>query len=122
MIDAMNQYKPGGGLFDLGDGTASEEVAKRLPGARIVKAFNTMNYETLRTEGKPPGPGRLVIFVAGDDTDAKAEVSQLVDEIGFTAVDTGSLRDGGRRQEPGSAIYNTPLTEDQAREILESMG
>ena len=121
VIDAMNQYRPGGGMFDLGDSTASEEVAKRLPGARIVKAFNTMNFETLRTEGKPAGPDRLVIFVAGDDTDANATVSRLIEEIGFAALETGPLRGGGRRQEPGTSIYNKPLTVDRARAILGSM-
>ena len=121
VIDAMNQYRPDGGLFDLGDSTASEEVAKRLPGARIVKAFNTMNFETLRTEGKPSDPNRLVIFVAGDDTDANATVSRLIEEIGFAALETGSLRDGGRRQEPGTSIYNKPMTVDRARAVLGSM-
>ncbi len=121
VIDAMNQYRPDGGLFDLGDSTASEEVAKRLPGARIVKAFNTMNFETLRTEGKPSDPNRLVIFVAGDDTDANAAVSRLIEEIGFAALETGPLRDGGRRQEPGTSIYNKPMTVDRARAILGSM-
>ncbi len=121
VIDAMNQYKPGGGMFDLGDSTASEEVAKRLPGARIVKAFNTMNFETLRTGGKPAGPDRLVIFLAGDNPEANATVSRLIDEIGFAPLETGPLRDGGRRQEPGTPIYNKPMTVDQAREILESM-
>ena len=121
VIDAMNQYRPDGGLFDLGDSSASEEVAKRLPGARIVKAFNTMNFETLRTEGKPSDPNRLVIFVAGDDTDANTTVSRLIEEIGFAALETGPLRDGGRRQEPGTSIYNKPMTVDRAREILGSM-
>jgi predicted dinucleotide-binding enzyme len=121
VIDAMNQYNPDRGLFDLRDSTASEEVAKRLPGARIVKAFNTMNFATLRTEGKAAGPDRLVMFVASDDAGAKAAVSNLIGEIGFAAVDTGSLRDGGRRQEPGSAIYNKPMTVNQAKEILSSM-
>lgn len=121
VIDAMNQYKQGGGLEDLGDGTASEVVAERLPGARIVKAFNTIHYERLRSEGKPAGPDRLVIFVAGDDVEAKRIVSGLINEIGFAAIDTGTLRDGGRRQEPGSPIYNKPLTIDQAQTILASM-
>ncbi|MDA1095787.1 MAG: NADPH-dependent F420 reductase [Chloroflexi bacterium] len=121
VIDAMNQYKQGGGLQDLGDGTASEVVAERLPGARIVKAFNTMHYETLRTAGRPAGTDRLVIFLAGDDARAKETVAALIDGIGFDTVDTGSLRDGGRRQEPGSPIYNKPLTIDQARAILASM-
>jgi predicted dinucleotide-binding enzyme len=46
VIDAMNAYGPHG-VVDLGNSTSSEEVSKQLPGARLVKAFNTMYYETL---------------------------------------------------------------------------
>lgn len=49
VIDATNPYSGTGGMIDMGDSTSSEEIAKRLPGARLVKAFNTMYFETLRT-------------------------------------------------------------------------
>jgi predicted dinucleotide-binding enzyme len=64
---------------------------------------------------------RLVLFVAGDDREAKAMVLQLIEEIGFAPVDTGSLRDGGHKQEPGSPIYNVPMTAGRAREELAGM-
>lgn len=121
VVDAMNPYSADGEVMDLGRKTSTEEVARRLPGARLVKAFNTMYYHTLATEARPPGPERLVLFVAGDDADAKVVVSQLIDQIGFTAVDTGSLVEGGRKQQPGSAIYNRPMNEQQAREALHMM-
>ena len=54
-------------LINLGNSTSSEEVAKEFHGARIVKAFNTMYYETLWTEGRKSKDDRLVLFVAGDD-------------------------------------------------------
>lgn len=94
-------------------------IARHLPGTRVVKAFNTMYYETLRT-----GAGRedrLVLFVAGDDAEAKAVVSRLIEEIGFAPVEVGTLADG-RKQEPGSPIYNVPMTEDEAREALAALG
>jgi 8-hydroxy-5-deazaflavin:NADPH oxidoreductase len=121
VIDAMNQYGPQG-IIDLGEGTASEETAKRLPGARLVKAFNTMNFQPLGSEGRPSAPEdeRLALYVAGDDAEAKAVVAKLIDEIGFTAVDTGSLREGGKRQEPDSAIYNRPMAAAEARRVLNS--
>jgi len=118
VIDAMNHNTSTGDVHDLGSSTSSEEVAKRLPGTRIVKAFNTMYFETLRTGGRKEPKDRLVLFVAGDDAEAKAEVSKLIEDIGFAPVDTGSLREGGRLQQPGSAIYNKPLTTEQAQKLL----
>lgn len=75
-----------------------------------------MYYETLRDGGRPSGEDRLI--VAGDDINAKAEVSKLIEDIGFVAVDTGSLREGGRKQQPGSPIYNNPMTVETARKRL----
>lgn len=122
VIDAMNPYAEGGGVVDLGDSTSSEETAKRLPGARLVKAFNVMHWERLRDEGRPEAPpdDRLAVFVAGDELEAKRVVAGLINEIGFTAVDTGSLREGGRTQQPGSPIYNVPITGSEARKMIEA--
>jgi predicted dinucleotide-binding enzyme len=119
VIDAMNPYSAEGEVMDIGHRNSSEEVARRLPGARLVKAFNTMYYHTLATEARPSGADRLVLFVAGDDADAKAVVSRLIEQIGFASVDTGSLREGGRKQQPGSPIYNKPMTVPEARRALQ---
>jgi len=118
VIDAMNNYTSTGDVQDLGSSTSSEEIAQRLLSARLVKAFNTLYFETLRTSGKTEPKNRLVLFVAGDDAEAKAVVSKLIEEIGFAPFDTGSLREGGRLQQPGSPIYNKPLTVEQAQKIL----
>jgi predicted dinucleotide-binding enzyme len=123
VVDAMNYYERRDGRIDFDGLTSSEVVARYLPNSRLVKAFNTMYYQTLRTEGRPSAPTeeRLVLFVAGDDGEAKAVVSRLIEEIGFAPVDTGSLRDGGRKQEPGSPIYNVPMTAGRAHEELAAM-
>jgi hypothetical protein len=119
VIDAMNPYDEDFELEDLGNRTSSEIIKTLVPGARLVKAFNTLYYKRLASEGKPPGSkDRLTIFIAGDDAQAKAAVSKLIDEIGFDAIDTGSLVEGGRKQQPGSAIYNVPLTARDAKETL----
>lgn len=120
VIDAMNPYKSDFSLYDLGDSTSSEETAKRLPGARLVKAFNTIYFEHLATRGRTdlPVDERHAIFVAGDDAEAKKTVARLIEEIGFTPVDTGSLREGGRKQQPESSIYNKPMTGREARAAL----
>ena len=118
VIDAMNPYSAVGRVMDLGESSSSEEVAKRMPGARLVKAFNTMGWNTLASGSRPAHEERLVVFIAGDDAAAKAEVAKLIDEIGFASIDTGSLREGGRRQQPGSRIYGRPMTVREAKQIL----
>jgi predicted dinucleotide-binding enzyme len=120
VIDAMNPYGPGGEVLDIGGTTSSEEVRKRLPGARLVKAFNTIYYQHLATLGNPglPLEDRHAIFLAGDDAQAKRAVARLIEEIGFAPVDTGGLIEGGRRQQPGSPIYNHPMTAGEAERIL----
>jgi 8-hydroxy-5-deazaflavin:NADPH oxidoreductase len=112
VIDAMNPYSKNFEVINLEPSSSSEEVAKQLKGARIVKAFNTMYYQHLKTKGNTNSPkeDRTVLFVAGDDAQAKSIVSKLIDEIGFAPVDTGPLREGGRKQQPGSEIYNNPMT------------
>lgn len=121
VVDAMNYYPArDGGVPELDAGTSgsSELVAAGLPGARVVKALNTIWSERLRTEGRPAGdPSRLAVPIAGDDPTAKAVVTGLLDEMGFDAVDAGSLRDG-RRQQPGTPVYNAPLTADGVRAAL----
>jgi predicted dinucleotide-binding enzyme len=112
VIDAMNPYSAGGGIEELGGLTSSEHTSRRLPGARLVKAFNTIYYKHLAANGRTDVPvaDRHAIFVAGDDEDAKRVVGHLIEDIGFGAVDTGGLIEGGRKQEPGAAIYNRPMT------------
>lgn len=124
VIDAMNPYSEKFEVINLEPSSSSEEVAKQLKGARMVKAFNTMYYQHLKTKGntKLSKEDRTVLFVAGDDAQAKSIVSKLIDEIGFTPVDTGSLREGGRKQQPDSEIYNNPMTLEIAQKKLSEIG
>jgi predicted dinucleotide-binding enzyme len=121
VIDAMNAYSAFGRVMDLGETTSSEEVAKLLPGARLIKAFNTMGSNDLGSGAFKSGKDRLAIFVAGDDAEAERIVSGLIEEIGFVPIYTGPLRDGGRLQQPGSPIYGRRLTEEQALAALLSL-
>jgi predicted dinucleotide-binding enzyme len=121
IIDAMNPYSENLEVIDLDNSTSSEEVLKQIPSSsHLVKAFNTIYYEHLGTRGDPnlSKEDRFAIFVAGDDSDAKTTVSKLIEDIGFAAVDIGSLREGGRKQQPGSPIYNNPMTAKVAHERL----
>lgn len=123
VIDAMNPYRPDGGFYELGGLTSSEHVLKHIPGARLVKAFNTIYYVHLAERGRKDLPldDRHTIYVAGDDVEAKSVVARLIEEIGFAPVDTGSLREGGRMQEPDSPIYNQTYNGREAREFLEKL-
>jgi EmrB/QacA subfamily drug resistance transporter len=119
VVDATNYFPERDGQINgLGNGrTSSELIAELVPGASVVKAFNTLNYARLRDDARPSGtPGRLALPHAGDDPSAKAVVSRLIDAIGFDPVDTGSLSDGGRRQEPGAPLFNRPLTVEEWRD------
>lgn len=120
VIDAMNPYTRDGGIADLGTSSSSEETRRRLPGARIVKAFNTIWYKHLAERGRYDlrVDDRHAIFVASDDPDAKRIVMTLIEDIGFGPVDTGALAEGGRRQQPNTALYNKVLTVREARALL----
>ncbi len=122
VIDATNYYPGRDGhvaALDDGSATSSEILAGHLPGARVVKAFNTIYFVRLRDEARPPGArDRQVVFVAGDDDGAKATVTALIDDLGFDAVDTGLLAAGGRRQQPGTALFNRPLSRAEAQALL----
>jgi predicted dinucleotide-binding enzyme len=102
-----------------GTESSSVAVAAMLPGARVVKAFNTIFYRRLEEEGQVSEATRLAVFYATDDDRAGEVVAQLIRECGFAPVRTGSLAEGGRRQEPGSDIFNVPLTREQAKSLLQ---
>ena len=123
VIDSNNYYPDRDGNYaelDEGTTTSSELLAGYLKGARIVKAFNTIWFEHLKSQGNTDlaPEDRRVIFIAGDDERAKETVAKLIDDIGFAAVDTGLLGEGGRRQQPGSAVYNKDLKPEEAEIIL----
>lgn len=121
VVDANNYYPARDGQFpEIDDGTkaSSEVFAAALPGARVVKAFNTIYYVHLANDGRPAGtPGRRAIPIAGDDGEAKRVVAGLLDDIGFDAFDAGSLADSAVLQ-PGSPVYNVPLTRDEVAAAL----
>jgi 8-hydroxy-5-deazaflavin:NADPH oxidoreductase len=123
VIDANNYYPGRDGHIpelDNGQATSSQLLQQHLPGARVVKAFNTIWFEHLRTQGNIAAmvEDRRAIFIAGDDKEAKEAVTSLIHEIGFAAVDTGSLREGGKRQQPDTELYNKVLTEKEALQLL----
>lgn len=128
VIDSNNYYPDRDGSFaelDKNETTSSELLAEHLgSGARVVKGFNTIWFEHLKTQGDKSLPleERRAVFIAGDDAAAKETVAKLIADIGFAAVDTGDLSDGGLAQQPGTALYNRNLTAGEAQAILGSEG
>jgi hypothetical protein len=95
-------------LADLGGKGASEVVSGLAPGARIVKAFNSIVTARFN-EGPVKGDGKRVIFVSGDDQDSKVFVKQLIEGSGFAAIDLGGLVNGGRLQQAGGPLAGLDL-------------
>jgi predicted dinucleotide-binding enzyme len=97
--------------------TESWWVSQQL-GRPVVKAFNNIYAQHLLERGRPAGSkGRIALPVAGDNKEAKETVMRLVDELGFDAVDAGSL-DESWRQQPGTPVYATDFDADGVRRPL----
>jgi predicted dinucleotide-binding enzyme len=94
VVDATNDWA----ADDLQGRTSSELVADLVPGARLVKAANTLGAEVLGSDPREGG-GRRVLFLSGDDADAKATVKELFEAAGFAAIDLGDLATGGELQQ-----------------------
>lgn len=110
VIDAGNYYPSRDGsipAIEAGEtesGWVAAEIARP-----VIKAFNTIYFKNLLEKGAAPGtPGRLAVPVAGDPREARTRVLQLIDELGFDAVDAGALQDSWRQQ-PGSPCYAKEL-------------
>lgn len=125
VIDTSNYYPllRDGHIPELesGDLTESEWVQQHL-GRPVVKVFNNIYADHLQNKGLPAGtPGRISLPVAGDDAAAKRKVMLLVEELGFDAVDDGSLHESWRQQ-PGTPAYAADLPADKLREQLAKLG
>jgi predicted dinucleotide-binding enzyme len=110
VIDTMNYYPERDGRIaelDAGELTSSELVQRHLSGARVVKAFNNIDFRRLATSARPAGADRSALPIAGDDPAAKEEVRGLLDRLGYDAVDVGALAESWR-SEPGTPVYVQP--------------
>lgn len=108
VIDTMNYAPDRDGQLpelDSDELTSSELVQRHLNGARVVKAFNNITTPHLAALARPSGtPGRCALPIAGDDHDAKAEVSALLDDLGYDAADIGGLAESWRFS-PNTPLY-----------------
>jgi 8-hydroxy-5-deazaflavin:NADPH oxidoreductase len=110
LIDATNRvasYAPLT-LGDISGRTSSEIVADLVPGAKVVKAFNSVPMVWI-SDFSPSKP-KTTFFVSGDDAHAKKVVSDLIEEIGFYSLDLGSLAVGGRLYQLGGPLLGVNLS------------
>ena len=105
VVDCTNALEgPSFKRVDLGGKTSSEAFAQFVPGARVVKALNHILPHLLAGDPRAEG-GRRVLYMAGDDAAAKAELGNIIDRIGFYRIDLGGLREGGKLIEfPGGPL------------------
>lgn len=121
VIDTNNYYPQRDGHIpelDNESTTTTELLQAHLPTSRVVKAFNHIYAAELTTHGQPAGTkNRRALVIAGDDKDAKAAVTRLLDQFGFDTVDAGPLKEGWRiqRDTPG---YGPRRTADELRKDL----
>jgi 8-hydroxy-5-deazaflavin:NADPH oxidoreductase len=119
VIDTTNQFATGG-WEDLGGRTAAQVNAQRMPGARYTKAFNTLTSGFQEQAAGRTGPDRVVMFLCGDDEEAKRVVAELIDDAGFTPVDMGGTADAAPMEAPRrpDAVYGEEVHEDEARAFV----
>jgi 8-hydroxy-5-deazaflavin:NADPH oxidoreductase len=121
VIDTNNYYPQRDGHIPELDNeslTTAELLQNHLPTSKVVKAFNHIYAAELTTHGQPAGTkNRRALVIAGDDQEAKAVVTKLIDQFGFDVVDAGPLKEGWRiqRDTPG---YGPRRTAEELRKDL----
>jgi hypothetical protein len=121
VIDTNNYYPQRDGHIpelDNESTTTSELLQAHLPQSKVVKAFNHIYAAQLTTDGLPAGAkNRRALVIAGNDREAKATVTHLLDQFGFDTVDAGPLSEGWRiqRDTPG---YGPRRTAEELRKDL----
>ena len=121
VVDAMNYWPPVDGhiaAVDADERSTSEINAARNPLARVVKSLNHLGYHEMEDDAMDPGsPLRRALAVVGDDPEARAVIAQIIDDIGFDAVDGGRLANG-RSLEPGHPAFGRELSAAELAALL----
>jgi 8-hydroxy-5-deazaflavin:NADPH oxidoreductase len=115
VIDVSNALGPNMTLAVGCTTSAAEEIQKKLPKSKVVKAFNTV-FAANQSTGKL-GNEQLTAFIAGNDADAKKTVVQLMKEIGFDPVDCGPLMMARYLEPMGLLMINLGVTQKMGTSI-----
>jgi predicted dinucleotide-binding enzyme len=116
LIDATNPIRADFSGLEVGtDFSGGEQVAQWAPGARVVKAFNTIGYNIM---ADPVVQGeRALLLYCGDDAAAKQTAHKLAEELGFAPEDAGPLSKA-RLLEPFAMLWITlAFSKDHGREF-----
>jgi 8-hydroxy-5-deazaflavin:NADPH oxidoreductase len=104
LIDPTNDFDPS----DLNGRTSSEVVADLVAPARVVKTANIFAAELLASDPRQAG-GQRVMFLSGDNADAKSAVRGMFEDAGFFVIDLGGLREGGQMHQFGAPLAGQNL-------------
>jgi predicted dinucleotide-binding enzyme len=121
LVDAMNYWEEIDGVDpELATAPAGTSIVvqARFPSARVVKSLNHITYYKFEESRRPRGaPGRLAMAAAGDDRAAVTAVMQLIDRLGFDAVDAGRL-EAGLALEPNGSVFGVSYSADDLSNLL----
>ena len=121
VVDTSNYYprERDGRIADVETVVTESGWVQQRIGHRVVKAFNSILAQHLLENGQPAGsPNRIALAIAGDDAGQKSVVARLLDDIGFDAVDAGTIAESWRQQ-PGTPGYLQDFGVDGARTALQ---
>jgi 8-hydroxy-5-deazaflavin:NADPH oxidoreductase len=120
IVDTSNYYPfRDEKIEEIENGMVESVWVSNQLGRSVIKAFNNLLAYTLENEGtSEDSSGRIAMAVAGNDPSQKQVVMDIVHELGFDTVDSGSLNDSWRQQ-PGTPAYCTELTKDELTNALE---
>ncbi|MBV6823121.1 NADPH-dependent F420 reductase [Pseudomonas sp. PD9R] len=102
LADALLELGPRASVVTFAEAAAAP-VAELARGARVVKAFNNIIMTNFNA-GPVRDQARRVLFVSGDDSDAKAFVTEFINKMGFRTIDLGGLKEGGKMQQAGGPL------------------
>jgi predicted dinucleotide-binding enzyme len=121
LVDAMNYWDEIDGVdeqFETAPAGTSMLVQEWFSSARVVKSLNHLGYFKFEKSRRPRGtPGRVGMAAAGNDPAAVAEVLQLIDTLGFDAVDAGNL-EAGLALQPGGPIFGAGHSAKELSNLL----
>jgi predicted dinucleotide-binding enzyme len=121
VIDTTNPFGAGG--WEVPEGRTTTQVnQERLPGAKVVKSFNTLTAAFQQEAAGRAGDERVAMFLAGDDPEAKQVVAGLIADAGFDPVDAGTAAQSGILEAPRreGAVYGEEYRLADARAAVEA--